>query len=100
MSAFGELGENARVHPELKLGAWHVNRGVGKDRCVVRGLAHKPKDMIRTEMRHDHPRDLRRLDAGCSHIGDHRSGRRLKLTTRADIEENRVVAELEQGYVK
>jgi hypothetical protein len=88
------------AHPELELGAWHVNRGVGKDRCVVWGLAHKPKDMVRMEMRNDHARDLRRLDAGRSHIGDHRSGRGLKLTTRAGVEENRFVAELEQRYVE
>src|SRR6267154_5050692 len=100
MPAFGEPGENGRIHPELELGTWHVNRSVGKDRCVVRGLAHKSKDMVRMEMRNDYPRDLRRLDAGCRHIGDHRSGRRLKLTTGAGVEENRFVAELEQSYIK
>src|SRR5712664_1560213 len=100
MPTLGEPGENGRVHPELELSAWHINRGVRKDRCVIRGLAHKSKDMVRMEMRNDHPRDLRRLDSGCSHIGDHRSGRRLKLTTRAGVEENRFVAELEQSYVK
>jgi hypothetical protein len=46
------------------------------------------------------PGDLRRLDAGCSHIGDHRSSRRLKLTTRPGVEENRFVAELEQSYIE
>src|SRR5258705_5781994 len=100
MLALGELGENGRVHPELELGTWHVDRGVGKYRCVVRGLTHEPKDMVRMEMRDDHPCDLLRLNAGCSHIGDHRSGRRLKLTTRAGVEENRFVTELDQSYVK
>src|SRR5258705_9194462 len=100
MLLLGKLGENAGVHPELELVAGHVNRGVGEGWCVVRGLAHKPEDMVRMEMRNDYLCDLRRLDAGCGHIGDHRSSRRLKLTTRAGVEENRFVAELEQSYVE
>src|SRR5712672_642509 len=46
-------GEDALIHPELILVAWHVNHGVRENRYVVRGLAHKPKDMIRMEMRND-----------------------------------------------
>src|SRR5713226_7003920 len=100
MPTLGEPGENGRVHPELELGARHIDSGVRKDRCVVRGLAHKSEDMVWMEMRNDYPRNLCGLDSGCSHIGDHGSGRRLKLTTRAGVEENRVVAELDQSYVK
>src|SRR5580692_8101802 len=71
MLLFGELSEDALIHPKRELGARHVNRGVRKDRYVVRGLAHKPKDMVWVEMRNDHLRDLRRLDASRGHIGDH-----------------------------
>src|SRR5882757_3805476 len=95
-----KLGEDALIHPELILVAWHVNHGVRENRYVVRGLAHKPKDMIRMEMRNDHPRDLFRLDYGCRHIGDHRSGCRLKLTARAGVEKHRFVAELDQSDVE
>src|ERR1700676_5650819 len=56
MLLFRELGEDALIHPELVLVAWHVNHGVRENRCVVRGLAHKPKDMVRVEMRNDHSR--------------------------------------------
>jgi hypothetical protein len=45
--------------------------------------------MVRVEMRNDHSGDLFQLDSGCRHIGDHRSGSRLKLTVPADVEENR-----------
>src|SRR6266481_5267398 len=100
MQPFRELGEDALIHPELKLGAWHVNHGVRESRRVVWSLAHKPEDMVRMEMRNDHPRDLFRLDSRCSHIGDHRSGRWLKLTARAGVEEHRFVAELDQSYVE
>src|SRR6266436_1912487 len=100
MLLFRELGEDALIHPELILVAWHVNHGVRESRCVVRGPAHKSKDMVRMEMRNDHPRDLFRLDTGGRHIGDHRSGCRLKLTTRAGVEENRFFAELEQSDVE
>jgi len=51
-------------------------------------------------MRNDHPCDLFRLDSGCLHIGDHRSGCRLKLTAGASVEENRFVAELHQSDVE
>src|SRR5467141_449229 len=100
MLPFRELGEDALIHPELNLGAWHVNYGVRESRRVVWSFAHKPENMVRMEMRNDHPRDLFRLDTGCRHISDHRSGCRLKLTARAGVEENRFVAELEQGYVE
>src|SRR5882724_1773451 len=53
MLPFGELGEDALIHPELILVAWHVNHGVRENRCIVGGLAHKPKDMVRMEMRND-----------------------------------------------
>src|SRR5229473_1282541 len=100
MLLFRELGKDALIHPELELVGGHVNHRVPKSRRVVWSLAHKPKDMVRMEMRNDHPRDLFRLDTGCSHIGDHRSSRRLKLTTRAGVEENRFVAELDQRDVE
>src|SRR6266404_3875747 len=100
MLPFRELCEDALIHPELKLGAWHVNHGVRESRRVVRSLAHKPENMVWMEMRNDHPRDLFRLDSGCRHIGDHRSGCRLKLTACAGVEENRFVAELDQSDVE
>src|SRR6267154_556237 len=100
MLLFRELGEDALIHPELELVAWHVNHGVRESRRVVWSLAHKSKDMVRVEMRNDHLRDLFRLDTGCRHIGDHRSGGRLKLTARAGVEENRFVAELDQSDVE
>src|SRR5258705_12799047 len=56
MLLFRELGEDALIHPELELVAWHVNHGVRESWCVVGGLAHEPKDMVRMEMRNDHPR--------------------------------------------
>src|SRR5712671_61113 len=100
MLPFRELGEDALIHPELKLGTWHVNHGVRESRRVVWSLAHKPENMVRMEMRNDHLRDPFRLDTGCRHIGDHRSGCRLKLTARAGVEENRFVAELDQSDVE
>src|SRR6266853_6583128 len=100
MLPFRELGEDALIHPELKLGTWHVNHGVRESRRVVWSLAHKPENMVRMEMRNDHLRDLFRLDSGCRHIGDHRSGCRLKLTARAGVEENRFVAEFDQSDVE
>src|SRR6266446_2542649 len=69
MLPFRELDEDALVHPELELVAWHVNHGVRESRRVVWSLAHKSKDMVRVEMRKDHARDLFRLDSGCRHIG-------------------------------
>src|SRR6266478_10248910 len=93
MLLFRELGEDALIHPELKLVARHVNHGVRESRRVVWSLAHKPENMVRMEMRNDHPRDLFRFDTGCRHIGDHRAGRGLKLTTGAGVEEDRLVAE-------
>src|SRR5437762_10140926 len=87
MLPFRELGEDTLIHPELKLVAWDVNHGVRESRRVVWSSPHKPENVVRMEMRNEHPRDLFRLDAGCRHIGDHRSGCWLKLTASTGVEE-------------